>query len=323
MNYKLLISLLVVLSGCATSSQFSNSDISYFQPPIVTQDVTDRPTSRFSVYNNTIKVGLGPMQASVPSYNGQGKLFASWTPHPAGINNRPTIVFVHGGHGVGPTDFASAVWASKELDANVLVLESYWSRGRTENWKTHTNYGANMRMLDAIAAARWLQQQGVDKDKVFLMGGSQGGWTVLRTFTDDPWIKDQAQKLYRGGIALYPNCNDKGYRDDPKLGPYWGPVLIFTAGNDGATPASRCPSKVFTHALSWINYPDATHAFDAANRGADAQAVDGECTKAANVYNQFRMCRSNSTTHDMQNNVKKFVKNIISNGNNELKAIVK
>lgn len=312
---KLLLSISLCLSGCATSSQFTSLDINYFQPPIVTQDVPDRPTSRFSVYNNTIKVGLGRMQATVPSYNGQGKLFASWTPHPKGVSNRPTFVFVHGGHGANPTDFASAVWATKELDANVLVLDSYWSRGRTENWQTYTSYGANMRMLDAIAAGRWLQEQGVDKDKVFLMGGSQGGWTVLRTFTDDPWIREQAQRFYRGGIALYPNCNDKGYRDDPTLGPYWAPVLIFTAGDDSATPSSRCPSKVFTQASGWVHYPDATHAFDAANRGADTQAVDGECTRAANVYNQFKMCRSDSTTLDMQDKVKKFVRNLI-NGRN-------
>lgn len=312
MRYKLIITLSLVLSGCATGAQFTSSDISYFQPPIITQEFSDRPTSRFSVYNNTIKIGLGPMQTTVPSYNGQGKLFASWTPHSGGVKNRPTFVIVHGGHGANPVDFATADWARKEFDANVLVLDSYWSRGRTENWQTHTRYGANMRMLDAIAAGRWLQEQGVDTDKVFLMGGSQGGWTVLRTFTDDPWIKGQAHKLYRGGISLYPNCNNKGYRDDPKLGPYWGTVLIFTAGNDDATPSHRCPSNVFTHASSWIHYPNATHAFDTANRGADAPAVDGECNRAANIYNQFKVCRSDATTIDMQDKVKIFVNNLIN-----------
>lgn len=317
MFHKILLSLLLslVLSGCATSAQFTISDIDYFQPPIVNKEFLDRQYTQFSVYKNTIKIGLGPMQSTVPSYNGQGKLFASWTPHLAGINNRPTFVIVHGGGGVSPTDFATAVWARKEFDANVLVLDSYWSRGLTENQQTHTRYGANMRMLDAIAAGRWLQEQGVDTDKIFLMGGSQGGWTVLRTFTDDPWIKEQARQLYRGGISLYPNCNDKGYRDDPKLGPYWGPVLILTAGNDDATPSSRCPRNVFTHASSWIHYPNVTHSFDIANRGADAPAVDGECQWARpnTIYKPFKVCRSDSTTFDMHVKVKIFVNNLVNN----------
>ena len=31
-----------------------------------------------------------------------------------------------------------AVWLRKELKANVLILDSYWSRGRTENWLAWT-----------------------------------------------------------------------------------------------------------------------------------------------------------------------------------------
>jgi dienelactone hydrolase len=165
-------------------------------------------------------------------------------------------------------------------------------------------------MLDAAAAAKWLRTQGVDKDKIFLMGGSQGGWTVLRTFTDEKWINENVKGLYRGGISLYPVCNSKGFRDDPELGPYHSPVIVFTAGRDGATPPDRCPSRVFKEAQSWTHYPDATHAFDVANRGAHTPAVDGECDRAANVLNHFQVCRSDAATFDMHKKVKEFIESL-------------
>lgn len=313
---RLALAFSITLTGCASTSAFNVSDIDYFQPPIVTTVPPERPLNDFSLYNNTVKSGLAPMEAIVPSFNGQGNLIASWNPHPAGIKNRPTFVLVHGGHGLNPTDLATAIWARRELGANTLVLDSYWSRGRQENWETRNRFGANMRMLDAIAAGRWLQAQGVDKDKIFLMGGSQGGWTVMRTFTDEKFITENAKPIFRGGISLYPVCQSKGYRDDPTLGPYWGPVIVFTGGNDSATPISQCPSSVFKQSKSWTHYPDATHGWDAANRGAGAPAVDGDCGRAKNVYNRFAVCRSDSTTFDMQDKIKKFVSETL-NGKNE------
>jgi dienelactone hydrolase len=254
------------------------------------------------------------MEAIIPSFNGRGNLIASWNPHPAGSKNRPTFVIVHGGHGLTPSDFVTALWARRELGANTLILDSYWSRGRQENWETYNNHGANMRMLDSIAAGRWLQTQGVDRDKVFLMGGSQGGWTVMRTFTDEKFMTENAKGLFRAGISLYPVCQSRGHRNDPTLGPYWGPVITFTGGKDSATPTYQCPGSVFKEAKSWTHYPNATHGWDIANRGATMKSVDGECVNALNVYNRFPICRSDSTTVDMQDKIKKFVNEIL-NGN--------
>ena len=124
---KLALVLSFTLTGCASTSAFNVSDIDYFQPPIVTTVPPDRPLNDFNLYNNTIGSGLAPMQAIVPSFNGQGNLIASWNPHPAGVKNRPTFVLVHGGHGLNPTDLATAIWARRELGANTLVLDSYWA----------------------------------------------------------------------------------------------------------------------------------------------------------------------------------------------------
>jgi dienelactone hydrolase len=270
----------------------------------------ERPITKYSLYNNTIKVNLAPMRAIIPTYNNKGNLLASWTPHPQGVANRPTFVIVHGGHGLTPGDFATAVWARDQLGANTLVLDSYWSRGQSENWATYTRLGANARTLDAIAAGKWLLSQGVDPKQLFLIGGSQGGWTVLRTFTDEPFIVEQARGLYRAGFSLYPNCNSKGWRDDPALGPYWGPVLVFTSGKDTATPPERCPTRVFKDATAWTHYPDATHGWDTSNRGAHTPSVDGECGKALNIYNQFAVCRSDAATNDMHTKIKTFIEGL-------------
>jgi len=294
------------LMGCA-SVPLTTADIDYFQPPIVATVAPERPITNYSLYNNTVKVNLAPMRPIIPAYNNKGNLLASWTPHPQGIANRPTIVIVHGGHGLIPGDFATAVWARDQLGANTLVLDSYWSRGQNENWVTYTRLGANARTLDAIAAGKWLLSQGIDSKKLFLMGGSQGGWTVLRTFTDEPFIKAQAKGLYRAGISLYPVCNSKGWRDDPALGPYWGPVVVFTAGKDTATPPGRCPTRVFSDATAWTHYPEATHGWDASNRGAHTPSVDGECGKALNVLNHFAVCRSDAATNDMHAKIKAFI----------------
>lgn len=207
--------------GCA-SVPLTTADIDYFQPPIVATVAPERPITNYSLYNNTIKVNLAPMRPIIPAYNNKGNLLASWTPHPQGIANQPTVVIVHGGHGLIPGDFATAVWARDQLGANTLVLDSYWSRGQNENWVTYSRLGANARTLDAIAA-----------------------------------------------------------------------------GKDTATPPGRCPTRVFSDATAWTHYPEATHGWDASNRGAHTPSVDGECGKALNVLNHFAVCRSDAATNDM------------------------
>jgi dienelactone hydrolase len=299
--------LAIFIIGCA-SHQFSGQDIEYFQPPIVSDIAPERPITNYSLYNNTTKVNLAPMRPIIPTFNNKGNLLASWNPHSKGIKGRPTFVIVHGGHGITTADFATALWARDELEANTLILDSYWSRGQQENWDTYTRLGANARMLDAIAAGRWLQIQGVDKDKLFLMGGSQGGWTVLRTFTDEPFMQQNARGLYRAGFSLYPVCNSKGWNTDPTLGPYWGSVLVFTAGKDTATDPRKCPTQVFKDAVSWTNYQDATHGWDTSNRGAHTPSVDGECSRAQNILNHFAVCRSDAATNDTHNKIKEFIK---------------
>jgi dienelactone hydrolase len=167
-----------------------------------------------------------------------------------------------------------------------------------------------MRMLDALAAAKWLvNQQGVDSKSLFLMGGSQGGWTVLRTMTNEPFMVKE--NLYRGGISLYPNCDVNNTKHAPRLGPYHSPVIVFVGDKDTATPYQRCSKKVFTEASKWIVYEDATHSWDVANRGPAFPATNGGCLRAMNVYNQFQVCRNDTVTADMQKNIVNFINSLV------------
>lgn len=299
-------------------------DVNKFQPSIVTSAVPDTQHT-WSINGNQQRTGVAQFSNIVPSYNQKGNLNASWTPSPKAwhIADRPTFIIMHGGHGVSPSNFAMAQWLRQEFEANVLILDSYWSRAQTENWRTWTQYGANMRMLDAIAAARFTKAQGADPDNTFLVGDSQGGWTVLRTFTAGHSLADEVTTLYRGGIALYPNCYAKeswwsvspgGTKDSelaPPLGPYSLPVIIFTGSEDTATPVSQCnAAKALKSAYAWHHFEGATHAWDSANAGAGRPAVDGLCSKALNVYNRFPICRSDKYTGIMRNEIDQFVQSL-------------
>lgn len=304
MNKLLLVLLLIAGPALAF-------DVNDFQPQTVASAPPKEllvPTDRIEYY--TTNRNLSDYLPQVTTFNGQGKLLASWTPNKSGIKNHPTFIFLHGGHGIGGSDIGSAIWARKELGANVLVLDSYWSRGKLENFKVQNEYGANMRALDAIAAGRFVLEQGVDPGSIFLMGQSQGGWAVLRTMTDDPFF-NKYSGMFRAGIALYPECRTGGGSYRPQLGPYNGIVVIFTGGLDTATPVSQCDRDIFTQATFWKHYPNATHGFDAVYKGMlkeNPENHDGECTHALNVYNRFAICRNNQATDDMRFKVKTMVR---------------
>jgi dienelactone hydrolase len=300
--------LLVLIS--AQVQALTDDEIRHFQPAIVADAPPAQILGNVQIEWYTTNRNLGDYLPQVTTFDGRGKLLASWTPHKQGVKNRPTFIFVHGGHGVGAIDVAAAQWARKELNANVLVLDSYWSRGKLENWLTWNEYGVNMRVLDAIAAGKFVLSQGVDPGSIYLQGGSQGGWTVLRTMTDDPFL-NKYNRMFRAGIALYPNCVTGHWTSyKPPLGPYNRQVAVFTAGRDTATPIYQCDKDIFTQATIWKHYPDATHAFDAVFKGMlqdPPRNGHGECVNALNVYNRFAICRDNDVTDDVRNRVKDLV----------------
>lgn len=318
--FGVLLSAAVFSLATTTQAAEDVVDVQKFQPPIVSQSVPVQQHS-WSIPDSVRAARVANLSAIVPSYNGKGNLIASWNPRGGRVADRPTFIIMHGGHGLSPANFGNVEWLIRELDANVLLLDSYWSRGRNENWLTWNEFGANMRMLDAVAAARYTRSQGADPQKTYLMGDSQGGWTVLRTFTAGHSLEQEVKSLYRGGFALYPNCwaAEKWYspmpskaigRDGlPPLGPYAMPILVFTGSIDQATPISQCDvDKALKTASAWHHYEGATHAWDAPFGGIGSRnPTDGACTKADNIYNHFPVCRSNKYTNHMRQEIVKFV----------------
>ena len=288
-------------------------DVQRFQPPIV-NTVAPVQQHSWNIPDSVRSAGVNGFSAIVPSYSNKGNLIASWNPRAGSVAERPTFIIMHGGHGLSPGNFNNALWLIRTFDANVLMLDSYWSRGRNENWLTWNEFGANMRMLDAVAAARFTRAQGADPQKTYLMGDSQGGWTVLRTFTEGHSIAPEVKQLYRAGFALYPNCPSgdnwydrlpvgakNGREFVPPLGPYALPVVVFTGSIDQATPLSECKiDKTLKSAYAWHNYEGATHAWDSPFGGIGSRnPKDGACTKAENIHNHFPVCRSNRYTEHM------------------------
>jgi len=305
---KLLVILLVI---SAPAWAFTEQDVRDHQPPVVAQTTPEaflNPALDISFY--TSRRGLHDYLPQVTTFDGRGQLLASWTPHKSGVKNRPTFIILHGGHGIGGHEAATAMWARDTLNANVLVLDSYWSRGRLENWSVYTEFGSNMRALDSIAAAKFVISQGADASSIYLMGESQGGWAVLRTMTDDPFF-NRYNRMFAAGIALYPNCQTGGKYGRhyaPPLGPYNNIVVVFTGGLDTATPSSQCDQDVFTKTTLWKHYPEATHGFDIPFLSSPGENIEGRCIRAMNVYNRFAICRNNAATEDMRDKISTMVR---------------
>jgi dienelactone hydrolase len=311
----------VVAIGVASMTSHANDDVipvEKFQPAITVQFAPEKPNG-WELERPMAAYGMNLFAANVPAYNGKGKLISSWSPQQGRVFEQPTVIIVHGGHGISPANVDMAVWLRKELKANVLILDSYWSRGKSENWLAWTEYGANMRVLDLIAAARFTQSQGADPKKTFVIGGSQGGWTVLRAFSNHN-LSGEVKSLLVGGASLYPNCYVKesifgkspsGTTDKqfaPPLGNYVAPVIAFTGTNDSATPLSQCNvEKVFKGVEKWTNFEGATHSWDSPSGGIGRPGVDGSCSNALNKYNQFPVCRNNKYTEIMRSDILAFI----------------
>ena len=235
-----------------------------------------------------------------------GKLLASWNPL-AADGKHPTLVIQHGGvGGPGSTDYGHARWFLAQ-GFNVLVLDSFWSRGFIANWRkidapvsqhgpAFSALGANTRARDAFAAARWLAvQPQVDAKRIFLLGGSQGGWSVLRALTDEKSITDTHRGLFRAGVSIYPACwswqrtpHPHGVGVSraarPALGPFYAPVFLITAELEppgSATDIGACDPDLLKWATRHRRLLNTTHAFDDEN---PPQQPVNRCWYSANPH---------------------------------------
>lgn len=283
-------------------------------PPIVRteppseDEVRQLQFGQRALNDQVVRFGLARHVPLIPDWSAarSGKLLASWNPVQV-PGPHPTLVIQHGGvGGPGSTDYGHARWFLAK-GFNVLVLDSFWSRGFIANWRkidapvqqhqrAFSSLGANTRARDAFAAARWLREQPqVDPARIFLMGGSQGGWSVLRAFTDEDSIVREHKGLFRAGVSIYPACwswqrtpaphdRDTTTATRPRLGPFYAPVLLITVELEppaSMTDIRSCDDRLTQWAHSHLRLANTTHAFD--DESPPERPVD-RCWYSANPH---------------------------------------
>ena len=132
-----------------------------------------------------------------------GLFYEPHNPPIQGINKPPLIVNIHG----GPTSHRSAGFN--------IQAQFFTSRGYAYlevNYRGSTSYGRSYRdalkgkwgiydVQDAVSGAKYLVEQGkVDNARMVIMGGSAGGFTVLKALEDFPGF-------FKAGICLYGVAN--------------------------------------------------------------------------------------------------------------------
>lgn len=257
------------------------------------------------------KAGLGPMTQQIPAH-GQGMLMASWTPS-FNPKNSPTFIVLHGGGGVSSMHIKMAQDLRREFDANVLILDSHWSRGRRSNVgpdfrKYFRMISATDRAYDLLAAGQWLAKQGVNPMQAYPLGESQGGMVVMRAFSEGTVFADEIKKHFGKGIVLWPACVwwDSDHTRSHPLGRFHSPLIVFSGGRDYGSPISECPAvKQATKHLHW---EDATHAWMIATHGPYKPREDGNCDAKIEFKNrQIDMCFSESRTQETWRLIREFI----------------
>ena len=257
------------------------------------------------------RLSLGPMLQQIPAH-GHGLLMASWTPS-TNPSNSPTFVIQHGGGGIGSMHIKMAQGIRREFGANVLILDSHWSRGRKSNigsdfrkyWRM---ISATDRTYDLLAAGQWLAEKGVDPKRVYAVGESQGGMVVMRAFTAGTVFSEEIKKYFAKGIVLWPACVwwDSDHTTAHPLGAYHSPVIVFTGGRDYGSPVSEC--SAIKHAARHVHWEEATHAWMLATHGPYKPSEDGNCDAKTELENRsIDMCYSAARTQETWSVVKEFI----------------
>jgi len=301
------------LSACQTTNSLAvNNETSAIQYD--GKAVTNNNVSIMPGYAHYMK--LNPLKSQIPSYDGKGLLAASWNPSDDVANN-PTIVIMHGGHGIGSGMWIKARDLKQRINANVLLLDSFMSRDMPNNWDRSVEADAIVRTFDVIAVGKWLKTQGSDPSKTYMMGGSQGGWTTLKAMSAGATQLAEVKPLYAGGIAYYPVCDNYNKNGNLRAGQrfvslakngFWGPVLLLTGNEDYATRIEDCQQSVVKHATKHVRFERGTHGWEIRWRENGEMNKDGSCKYSGNK--NFKMCYDAKHTTEMYIEMTNFINGV-------------
>jgi len=219
-----------------------------------------------------------------------GLYYPAHSPAFSPIGKPPLIVSIHG----GPTSQARAAFnpgAQFFTTRGYAFLEVNY-RGSTgygrAYWEALKGQWGIYDVEDAMSGARHLVEQGaVDGDRLVIMGGSAGGYTVLQSLVDHPGY-------YKAGVCLYGVANQftlaaethkfEARYSDQLLGPLpeaaekyrnrspvffadqiRDPVIIFQGGDDRVVP--RAQSDEIVASLQRRGVPHEYHLYPGEGHG--------------------------------------------------------
>ncbi len=193
---------------------------------------------------------------------------------PDGPGPFPAIVGLHGCSGLftaGRMNARFSDWGKRLAALGYVVLfpDSFTPRGITEACRQKDRSGFSPhreRPRDARGALHWLQGQSmVQKDRIGLMGWSNGGSTLLSTIGAS--TKKNSGDDFQVAIALYPGCTGFVKKDtwQPRI-----PLIIFIGEDDDWTPAAPCKvlvarAKQQGCQADIVTFANAYHDFDHPN----------------------------------------------------------
>ena len=217
-----------------------------------------------------VVLALLPIQAGAQEtvvLPGPGVELKAVVHRPAGKGPFPAIVLLHGCSGLWARDGAPTAshtfWADhfRQRGYVAVLLDSFGPRGEKEICTQQARHvrADRERVDDAWAAQRWLAADAaVDPQRIFAMGWSNGGTTVLNAMLREP--NDDGHG-FRAAVAFYPGC-----RVLAKRGSYrpHAPVLVQAGGADDWTPARDCVAlaELAGPRVEIDVYEGAHHAFD-------------------------------------------------------------
>jgi dienelactone hydrolase len=214
-------------------------------------------------------------QFSIPSLDGKLQLPGYWSEALAS-EPRPAVISLHGCGGLLDTKgglsrnrYRVSEYFNVER-MHMLAVDSFTPRGLKSICETpprQRTFNYEQRREDVFAAIRWLAQRpNVDRNRIAIVGYSNGGSTVLSVL-DRTEKRVQGQPIQpKAAVAYYPSCRDFAEMWSYEIA---APLLLMIGALDDWTSPHYCERlhdkvKRAQRGASFelILYPGSHHGFD-------------------------------------------------------------
>lgn len=283
-------------------------------PPLLSQltsSIMAFASRTFGIFAAALCVSASAQTAFEVSFtNSQGVRLTGvlYSTHWSG--ERPAVVLMHGCSGV----FSSSIplqgiaslyrdWAARLTNQGyvALLVDSFSGRGVMQDQCGNGSAGVSEvsdRPYDAYAALQYLNRSkrvAVDASRVFAMGWSQGGSSVMSALSSS--FSSRKEGSFRGGFSFYPGCGLYNAFGGISTSTYtnYAPLTIFHGGIDPLYTVGYCQTRVDRAVaqggpLQMLVYSGAQHSFDMATAITSrwtAYDVNAKASANAEVMNRL------------------------------------